>query len=287
MEKRIYRTRIRGGFMKMRLTTPVAAQGAWLIAGRSAAGAVLLALTVSACTGGGSTVPSIFTPTPHDERALVDRRRHPHPVAHRRGLKSVQSASEQRHRAARGGASASTRPPRRAQPHTSSRSASSSASAQARRRGGRPGPRPAAAVAHAAVPDGRAGDRRRRHGGPAGRRAVRGRRRGGPRRSRHPRLPQAPHPQVRHRPPSPADPATGDPAEPLARAPGEPRPPRLAACRASYQVHHGPRRPIASRSAPWPEAEHVNFVLGVKKARVKRALFTRCAKFSGCTESSC
>jgi hypothetical protein len=48
------RTRIRGGFMKMRLTPPVAAQGAWLIAGRSAAGAVLLAVTVSACTSSGS-----------------------------------------------------------------------------------------------------------------------------------------------------------------------------------------------------------------------------------------
>ena len=64
MEKRIYRTRIRGGFMKMRLTQPVAAQSAWLIAGRSAAGAVLLAITVSACSGGSSSVPSIFTPTP-------------------------------------------------------------------------------------------------------------------------------------------------------------------------------------------------------------------------------
>jgi hypothetical protein len=50
--------------MKMRLTKPTAAPGAWLIAGRSAAGAVLLAVTVSACTGGGSSVPSIFTPTP-------------------------------------------------------------------------------------------------------------------------------------------------------------------------------------------------------------------------------
>jgi hypothetical protein len=64
MEKRIYRTRIRGGFMNMRLTPSNSAHGAWLIAGRSAAGAVLLAITVSACTGGGSSVPSIFTPTP-------------------------------------------------------------------------------------------------------------------------------------------------------------------------------------------------------------------------------
>ena len=49
--------------MKMRLTPPVAGQGAWLIAGRSAAGAVLLALTVSACTGGGSPTPSVSPPS--------------------------------------------------------------------------------------------------------------------------------------------------------------------------------------------------------------------------------
>jgi hypothetical protein len=50
--------------MKMCLTPPVAARGAWLIAGRSAAGAVLLAVTVSACSGGSaSSTPSIFTPT--------------------------------------------------------------------------------------------------------------------------------------------------------------------------------------------------------------------------------
>jgi hypothetical protein len=50
--------------MKVCLTPPVAAKGAWLIAGRSAAGAVLLAVTVSACSGGSaSSTPSIFTPT--------------------------------------------------------------------------------------------------------------------------------------------------------------------------------------------------------------------------------
>jgi hypothetical protein len=50
--------------MKMCLTPSVAAKGAWLIAGRSAAGAVLLAVTVSACSGGSaSSTPSIFTPT--------------------------------------------------------------------------------------------------------------------------------------------------------------------------------------------------------------------------------
>ena len=49
--------------MKLRLPPPVAGQGAWLIAGRSAAGAVLLAVTVSACTGGGSSAPSIFPPS--------------------------------------------------------------------------------------------------------------------------------------------------------------------------------------------------------------------------------
>ena len=49
--------------MKLRLPPPVAGQGAWLIAVRSAAGAVLLAVTVSACTGGGSSAPSIFPPS--------------------------------------------------------------------------------------------------------------------------------------------------------------------------------------------------------------------------------
>ena len=51
--------------MKMCLIPAVTAKGAWLTAGRSAAGAVLLAVTVSACTGGGSatSVPSIFTPS--------------------------------------------------------------------------------------------------------------------------------------------------------------------------------------------------------------------------------
>jgi hypothetical protein len=52
--------------MKTRLTSPGATQGAWLIAGRWAAGAVLVAASVSACTAGGSgsSVPSVFTPTP-------------------------------------------------------------------------------------------------------------------------------------------------------------------------------------------------------------------------------
>ena len=37
--------------MKVRLTLPGDARGAWLTAGRSAAGAVLIAIVVSACTG--------------------------------------------------------------------------------------------------------------------------------------------------------------------------------------------------------------------------------------------
>jgi hypothetical protein len=50
--------------MKMCLTKPGAAQDAWLIAGRWAAGAVLLAVTVAACTGGSSSsVPPVFTPS--------------------------------------------------------------------------------------------------------------------------------------------------------------------------------------------------------------------------------
>ncbi|HEY0933408.1 MAG TPA: hypothetical protein VGD91_06635 [Trebonia sp.] len=47
--------------MKMRLALP---RSAWLMVGRSAAGAALVAVTVSACTGNGSVVPPTFTPTP-------------------------------------------------------------------------------------------------------------------------------------------------------------------------------------------------------------------------------
>ena len=70
--------------MKMRLTKPAAAPGAWLIAGRSAAGAVLIVIAVSACTGGGgsgSSVPSIFTPTaPTSGHASVSSSRTPSPA---------------------------------------------------------------------------------------------------------------------------------------------------------------------------------------------------------------
>jgi hypothetical protein len=47
--------------MKMRLTMPDA-RTRWLVAGRSAAGALLLAVTVSGCIGSGS--PTVFTPSP-------------------------------------------------------------------------------------------------------------------------------------------------------------------------------------------------------------------------------
>jgi hypothetical protein len=72
--------------MKVRLTVPVsscptpirpaqtrpalagrpAARPAWLLAGRTAAGAAVLAVAVAACSGGGSpsSTPSIFTATP-------------------------------------------------------------------------------------------------------------------------------------------------------------------------------------------------------------------------------
>jgi hypothetical protein len=49
--------------MNVRLTPPAGARGAWLIAGRSAAGAVLLAVTLAACSGGSTSKP-VFTPTP-------------------------------------------------------------------------------------------------------------------------------------------------------------------------------------------------------------------------------
>src|SRR5260370_38255738 len=53
-----------GGFMRMRLTMPNAAHSRWLLAGRSAAGAVLLAVTVSACTAGGAAIPPPTPATP-------------------------------------------------------------------------------------------------------------------------------------------------------------------------------------------------------------------------------
>jgi len=50
--------------MKVRLTKPGVVQRARPTAVRSAAGALLLAITVAACTGGGSSVPKVFTPSP-------------------------------------------------------------------------------------------------------------------------------------------------------------------------------------------------------------------------------
>ena len=68
--------------MKMRLTPPDPAPGAWLIAGRSAAGAVLLVVVVSACSGGGSgsSVPSIFTPTSQTSGHATSGTRTPSPA---------------------------------------------------------------------------------------------------------------------------------------------------------------------------------------------------------------
>jgi hypothetical protein len=57
--------------MKVRLSMPVTthpgtSRRAWLIAARATGGAMLLAVTITACTGGSpsSSVPSIFTPQP-------------------------------------------------------------------------------------------------------------------------------------------------------------------------------------------------------------------------------
>lgn len=49
--------------MNLRLSTPGAARGAWLTAGRAAAGAFLVAVAVTACNSGGG-LPSTYTPTP-------------------------------------------------------------------------------------------------------------------------------------------------------------------------------------------------------------------------------
>jgi len=115
--------------MKMRLTPPAAAPGAWLIAGRSAAGAVLLAVTVSACSGGGSSVPSISAPAPqtNGQSSSHQGTRTPSPAgqASRSGRSSA-SSSASSSAPGRGGASASE------SPHASvSSSASSHASSSA------------------------------------------------------------------------------------------------------------------------------------------------------------
>ena len=228
--------------MKMRLTPPVAAQGAWLIAGRSAAGAVLLALTVSACTGGGSSVPTIFTPTApgtgHSSSTGAGTRT-PSPTGQ---ASRSSTALGQRHldrpgwrfcfwhaspesRAPRVPRTRQARPTRRV-PRTPRvrptrrvprRSSSAHASSS-------PTPRPADAHVVPGVPHGRTGDRRRGHGRPAGRRAVRRGRHGGPRRLRHPRLPQAPVPQVRRGSPRPARPGEPRPARPGDQAFRDPSP---------------------------------------------------------------
>jgi len=115
--------------MKMRLTPPAAAPGAWLIAGRSAAGAVLLAVTVSACSGGGSSVPSVSAPTSptNGQSSSHQGTRTPSPAgqASRSGRSSA-SSSASSSAPGRGGASASE------SPHASvSSSASSHASSSA------------------------------------------------------------------------------------------------------------------------------------------------------------
>lgn len=111
----------------MRLAPPVATPGAWLIAGRTAAGAVLLAVTVSACSGGGSSVPSTFTPTPqtNGQSSSHQGTRTPSPAGQAsRSGRSSPSSSASSSAPGRGGASAS------GSPHASS-SASSHASSSA------------------------------------------------------------------------------------------------------------------------------------------------------------
>jgi hypothetical protein len=136
--------------MKMRLTPPVAAHGAWLIAGRSAAGAVLLAVTVSACTGGSSSVPSIFTPTPQTSGQSSSQpggTRTPSPTgeASRSSADAAASASASARAAASARASAS------ASAHASA-SASSHAAATSSAARASDSPAPTRTVTHTAAP---------------------------------------------------------------------------------------------------------------------------------------
>src|ERR1700759_1206897 len=116
--------------MKMRLIPPVAAQGAWLIAGRSAAGAFLLAAGVSACSGGGgSSVPSFSQPPPptHGQSSGHPGTRTPSPTGQAsRSLSSSPGATSTN----RGGASAPSSP-HASGPSSSHASAPSSSHASA------------------------------------------------------------------------------------------------------------------------------------------------------------
>ena len=122
--------------MNMRLTPPVAAHGPWLIAGRSAAGAILLAIAVSACTGGGSSVPTIFTPTPSagGHSSSQSGTRTPSPTG--QGSRSSDGASAAATSTGSVGASAS------GSPHTSSSSRASASSSTSSRASDSATPRP-------------------------------------------------------------------------------------------------------------------------------------------------
>lgn len=222
--------------MKMRLTKPSAAQGAWLIAGRSAAGAVLLALAVSACTGGGSSVPSVFTPTPptSGQGILGGPPGHSRPVAGGRG--HVHQDAGRGHVGLRArahdadGAREHVGLPARVGPGVIEAARDDcSVRFSVRRFVLRPGD------AHLrsggpGVPHDGTGDRRRWHGGPTGRHAVRRRRPGCPRRPRQPRLPQAPGPQTGRQRPGPPRPGRPGVSRPLASPRKSPNP----------HLHHGP-----------------------------------------------
>jgi hypothetical protein len=120
--------------MNMRLTKPGVAQGAWLSTGRWAAGAVLLAVTVAACTGGGSSSVPVFTPSPSGQASSTTHpaTRTPSPTGGSSSTRtSGASTSPTAHPSATGSphTSTSTRPPATTSPTASPTAAPSSAPA--------------------------------------------------------------------------------------------------------------------------------------------------------------
>lgn len=105
--------------MKKRRTGPGGARGAWLTAGRSAAGAVLIAVAASACTASGSSVPTIFTPTPQTgpSSGTHSGTRTPSPTGQASGSTGSSASASA---TGRRGASASSSPHASGSPHASS-----------------------------------------------------------------------------------------------------------------------------------------------------------------------
>jgi hypothetical protein len=134
--------------MKMRLSTPAATREAWPTVGRLAAGAVLLAFAVSACTAGGSSVPSTFTPSPLTSSGSATQQGTATPSP-----SGGQTSTAGAHASTSGPASGRSTTTAKASVSASvSVSVSVSASASATRASSSPAPSSSATPAHSATP---------------------------------------------------------------------------------------------------------------------------------------